>query len=405
MPALYRKDNKMEYHKSRLLVSNVLILSLLLLLIAGNGGGIRNAEASVGAWSIVTSPNPGSSNNYLRGVSLADSTHVWAVGSYLDSLYRTLVVKWNGTSWAQETTTNPVGSVDNELYGVHARTVADVWAVGNSGSPGTPRPIILHRTSDITGWVSLSTPYTAGHSMYLRGVSAVSANLAWAVGFDGTSPLIFKWDGTSWSTDTTVPSITAQLRAVSAVNSNLAFAVGSTGVGNTGDTVILKWNGTAWNQESSVPSPGTTNNGLSGVKGVSSNEAYAVGYSDSGSGHETLVLKWDGTDWDEEVSANPDTTDGLEAVDTDGSIRWAVGESRSGGNRTLTLKRNNTTSAWDAVSSPNNNSNNHFLHGITMDPAIGGCDDADMWAVGDYDDGSGFNTLIMQYTYASSCGP
>lgn len=195
----------------------------------------------------------------------------------------------------------------------------------------------------------MSVPYLSGHSMYLRGVSAVSSSLAWAVGFDGSSPLIYKWNGTAWSFDNPPAGLTAQLRAVSAISFNDVWAVGSTGAGNTGDTVILHWNGTSWGRVTS-PNPGT-NNGLSGVKTVSSNLAYAVGSYDSGSGAQTLALIWNGTSWNTEISANPHTTDQLEAVD----------------------------------------------------PAITGCTGGDIWAVGHYNTGSGFNTLIMQYTIASPC--
>lgn len=391
----------MERRKSRLLVPNVLALSLLslfLILIALGGAGIRKAEAGTDSWSIVTSPNPSSGNNYLFGVSLADASNVWAVGAYQDGLYRTLVVKWNGSSWSQETSPHPYAT-DHELRGVHARTSSDVWAVGNT-TTSFVRPLIYHR--DASSWSSVSVPWTAGHSMYLRGVSAISSTLALAVGFDGFSPLIYKWNGTSWAQDTTVPNITAQLRAVSALSSTDAWAVGSTGAGNTGNTVILRWNGTSWSQVTS-PSPGTVNNGLSGVKVVSSNLAYAVGYQDSGSGARTLALKWNGTSWSTDTSANPHTTDYLEAVDVGGTQSWAVGESRTSPFRTLTERR--TTSGWTAVTSPNNNNNNHFLHGVAVDPDITGCSGGDVWSVGDYDTGSGFDTLIMQYTVSAPCSP
>jgi hypothetical protein len=238
--------------------------------------------------------------------------------------------------------------------------------------------------------------------VYLRGVSAASATQAWAVGFDGFSPLIYKWNGTSWSVDTLSFDLTAQLRAVSAASSSDVWAVGSTGAGNTGDTVTLHWDGSTWSRISS-PNYGTTNNGLSGVKTISTTLAYAVGYYDSGSGPRTLALKWDGTSWSQESSDNPDTTDQLEAVDSGGTQTWAVGESRTSPFRTLTLRRSSSTSTWGAITSPNNNSNNHFLHGVAVDPAITGCQGGDIWAVGDYNTGSGFSTVIMQYTVAAPC--
>src|SRR6266487_3376332 len=46
-------------------------------------------------WTIVTSPNLGTDNNYLLGVDAAGANDVWAVGHYYNgSATRTLIEHW-----------------------------------------------------------------------------------------------------------------------------------------------------------------------------------------------------------------------------------------------------------------------------------------------------------------------
>ena len=76
------------------------------------------------------------------------------------------------------------------------------------------------------------------------------------------------------------------------------------------------------------PDPGSTENALFGVEATSAKNAWAVGYSNSGSGRQSLVEHWNGTLW--KVQPSPDPGQGgneLYGVDgSSGSDAWAVGK-------------------------------------------------------------------------------
>jgi hypothetical protein len=201
----------------------------------------------------------------------------------------------------------------------------------------------------------------------LKGVSAVSASDAWAVGYaenssDALSSLILHWNGTSWTkVASPSPGTEANLSAVSAVNASDAWAVG-TYVNSAGSTVtlILHWNGTTWAQVAS-PNPGTgtsKSEELRAVSVVSASDAWAVGcYLDSDGDFQTLALHWNGTTWAQVATPNPagaSSLNQLNGVSTvSASDAWAVGfypSTSDGADITLTLHWNGTK--WTQVSSP-----------------------------------------------------
>ena len=49
-------------------------------------------------WTVVSSPNSGSSFNELNGVAVVSANDIWAVGDYTNSnIYQTLIEHWNGS--------------------------------------------------------------------------------------------------------------------------------------------------------------------------------------------------------------------------------------------------------------------------------------------------------------------
>jgi hypothetical protein len=84
------------------------------------------------SWSIVPSPNQGTHGNFLRSVRVVSSTHVWAVGVYLDDseTAHTLVEHWDGTSWSIVPSPNQ-GTHGNWFNSVGVVSSTDVWAVGS----------------------------------------------------------------------------------------------------------------------------------------------------------------------------------------------------------------------------------------------------------------------------------
>src|SRR5438128_6315211 len=103
--------------------------------------------------------------------------------------------------WSSEPSPSP-GDVENDLYGVSAISADDVWAVGYSVSSRQPeRPLIEHR--DTGTWTVAVTPDPGGGDAELVAVSGTSPGDVWAVGVrqgpTGPEALIEHWNGTTWS--------------------------------------------------------------------------------------------------------------------------------------------------------------------------------------------------------------
>jgi hypothetical protein len=102
--------------------------------VAGLGGFQTLVESWNGTtWSIVPSPNIGASADLL-GVSCRSSSSCVAVGSYDSSslgVYQTLVESWNGSNWSIVPSPN-MGTSNNGLLGVSCGSAGSCQAVGLS---------------------------------------------------------------------------------------------------------------------------------------------------------------------------------------------------------------------------------------------------------------------------------
>src|SRR4029453_10653006 len=100
----------------------------------------------------------------------------------------------------------------------------------------------------------------------------------WAVGRAGPSePFILHWNGTQWSIVPGPPAGSVPLLyGISAISANDVWAVGWTGGKSGPITLTMHWNGSTWSVVPS-PNPGSTFNYLWGVGAVASNEVWAVG--------------------------------------------------------------------------------------------------------------------------------
>ncbi|MEO6472983.1 MAG: hypothetical protein ABIR57_13410, partial [Aeromicrobium sp.] len=106
---------------------------------ASSGGSKTLAERWNGTkWTIQTTPNPtGSAYSRLDGVSCASSTACTAVGYYYgSSAGKTLVERWNGTTWTIQTTPNPTGATGSYLSGVSCTSATACTAAGHYDPSG-----------------------------------------------------------------------------------------------------------------------------------------------------------------------------------------------------------------------------------------------------------------------------
>jgi hypothetical protein len=158
-------------------------------------------------WTIVPSPkprpnpNPGEGDGWtLGGVSAASAHDVWAVGVVnheSETAFLPLIEHWDGRAWTRVPSPNP-GSADTQLDGVSAVSATDAWAVGHYDARQIV-PLIEHWDGRRWSKVPSPSPDTPFGGSDLSGVSADAANDAWVVGnVDSAPPLVEHWDGTRW---------------------------------------------------------------------------------------------------------------------------------------------------------------------------------------------------------------
>jgi hypothetical protein len=264
---------------------------------------------------IAPSPDRGNGTNQLFGVSCATNRFCMAVGYSVHpngSGTRTLIEKWNGTSWSISLSPNTGNGPT--LFGVSCLKPAGssqkfCMAVGSYVVGSTSHTLI--ETFNGTNW-SISTSPASGTQVDLYGVSCTSATFCQAVGYVGNpyQTLIETWNGTSWSI-TPSPNLSTvddQLTAVSCTSTIFCEAVGNGWSGGPSlDTLIETWNGTVWTIASSPPPPGPVPS-LGGISCTSTTFCDAVGaYSLGASGAGTLVENWNGTNWTVVPSPNQGT--------------------------------------------------------------------------------------------------
>jgi hypothetical protein len=338
-----------------------------------NGADLNQALRWNGTrWSQVTVPSPGGTasggSSKLFGVYCKSSTDCWAVGYYQNGGPRLdEALLWNGTKWSAVTVPAPggtAGSDVNELFDVWCTAASNCWAAGEYGSFG-PNETLFNQALHWNGstWSVVSTPNPGGTATNdqstLESVRCTSAGNCWAVGLDGTiSPPTWlnealHWNGASWSLVTTPSpggtatgdfSYLAGLSCASATSCWAAGAYGAEGTTFTSLNQVLHWDGGQWSQVTTPNPDGTgagANNLLAGVACTSASNCWAVGDYGSISGSVGTVLnealRWNGTNWSLATTPDPAGT-GNGASNILNGVRcasasncWAVGTQSSPG--------------------------------------------------------------------------
>ncbi|HVE44664.1 MAG TPA: hypothetical protein VNC84_05965 [Gammaproteobacteria bacterium] len=263
------------------------ILHSVSMLSYGDGWAVTDQKNSLliflhwngSSWTVNTIPSI-CNNQDLYGVSAVSSIESWAVGARYKpgagctgTLFRHNIVKWNGTTWSVLAPASiPADNANNQ--NLNAVNVIDTTGsgTGNIGFAVGDNGEVLQYSGGV--WTKLTA--ISGNNLY--GVSTVSTSEAWAVGQGG---VIFRWNGTAWSTFSS--PVTTDLNAIVMQDTNgdgladAGFAVGNS-------QRILTYNGSSW----SFVDLGGTN--LFGVDMYNAQDAWAVGASG-------LILHWDGSSW------------------------------------------------------------------------------------------------------------
>ena len=281
------------------------------------------------------------SPGYFIGVAASSARDVWAVGgTNWFSPSQPLAQHWNGRSWTQARTPSPSGG--GYFNAVTATSPRNAWAVGLAGpGPGVPSPttpLIEHWNGKTWTMQGFQASPAGGE---FTAVAATSASNAWTVGWTGPASegtgqrtLIEHWNGKTWRrVPSPVPpgSTASFLKGVTVISVDSAWAVGSSLAGGLSKTLVLYWNGRHWTL---VPSP--TPGGDAAFMGVTASwtrNIWAVGITNpSRCGHgpacQTLIEHWNSARWKVVTSPNP-PSDYLNVLFSASAVTrddiWAVG--------------------------------------------------------------------------------
>ncbi len=256
------------------------------------------------SWSIVPSPDAaGAASSVLWDVSCPTTVSCTAVGdSTTVTTNLALIESWNGVTWSVVPSPNPSGATGSVLYGVSCTGPTSCEAVGGSwvGSDYTT----LVESWNGTTWSVVASPNPVGaNNSFLQDVSCTGATSCMAVGYSDTSALAETWNGTTWSISPTPTG--GSLSGVTCTGPGFCVAVGATEQGIIGRTEVDTWNGTSWSPVSSPNPSGSLTSALDEVSCLSATSCTAVG-----SGNGPLVEAWNGSSWSIVPSAAPSGSSG-----------------------------------------------------------------------------------------------
>ncbi|HEX9987619.1 MAG TPA: S-layer homology domain-containing protein [Chloroflexia bacterium] len=219
----------------------------------GNRNGVPNFQTYIerwngSQWNVVPGPAFGSDvHSFLTDVDAISATDAYAVGYTVNTTTNqthNLVIRWNGSAWSIVPTPN-LGSTPTQLNSISVLAANDIWAVGFSGSIfGAAQTLTMHWNG--SAWSIVPSPNLGAGTDLLERVAAASANDVWAVGShrEPTSPfrtrtIAMRWNGSAWSiVPTANPSAESNiLYGVVALSANNVWAVGSQASSSTPDLI------------------------------------------------------------------------------------------------------------------------------------------------------------------------
>jgi subtilisin family serine protease len=136
------------------------------------------------AWSLQSAPLPsGATGGSLRAISCTSASACTAAGTYTASggQNHPLVLRWNGTAWSVQLSSSPSGATAADITDVACYSATGCVAVGSYSAATASLPLAMRW--DGSSWALESTPQIAGSSLpSLRSVDCDSTGACQAVG-------------------------------------------------------------------------------------------------------------------------------------------------------------------------------------------------------------------------------
>jgi hypothetical protein len=185
---------------------------------------------------------------------VVSANDVWAVGQYTtaDFVVHTLVQHWNGGGWSIVPSPNRLTGTGhnqiNALQGVTAISTNDVWAVGYTASVVDPyQTLTMHWNGTVWSIVDSPNLMSPGAYNILNDVSATGTTDVWAVGGQDRA-ILLHFNGATWSLVANPPG--TEFWASSGRHG--VVAVSGTDVWAVGDYDAWHFDGVSWTD----PAPG-----------------------------------------------------------------------------------------------------------------------------------------------------
>jgi hypothetical protein len=314
-------------------------------------------------WSIVASPDPGTITNALSGVSCATSTSCTAVGDYFNasSVDQTLVESWSGSMWSLLSSPNQ-GTGNNALGGVSCISSTTCEAVGDDFNASNVEQTLVEQDVASTPTTVQDSNVAVASDSWV-GVTDASANGGtYRTSAKKSAKVTFKFSGTgiNWITrkgpDQGIASV--KIDGISKGNVDLyassaqGFSQSFSGLASKSHTIIITVTGTK-NASSTgtgvaldafVVGTTTTQDSANSITydswtGATSSSANGGTYRIDGSKNATSTLTFSGTGVNWITSTGP--AYGQASVSIDGvakgtvdlyasTVHWQVAEAYTG---------------------------------------------------------------------------
>ncbi|WP_069813756.1 hypothetical protein [Streptomyces sp. TP-A0874] len=238
--------------------------------------GSAEAAGTPYAWEVsLSGDSPAGS---LKSVSAVNGELAWAVGRQEQ---HGVIMRWDGQKWSEDTA--PGLPEVWEWSSVSAASADDVWAYGTV----VRDQVLVHYDGE--RWTSVPTAGPSDDSWPDVPIKAVPGRL-----FKGGKDLYTYADGT-WQTFPLPPLV--DIRDIDARSADDAYATGMQYPVDGGHPVVYHWDGTTWSLLAEPPVPAGTDTAKLTVD--SRDSVYVAGWADGPNADppQPSVVHWDGTGW------------------------------------------------------------------------------------------------------------
>jgi hypothetical protein len=271
----------------------------------GDGAG----KALIERWNGTTWSVAATISGRLHGIACPSATSCFAVG---DIGSNPLTARWSGAQWSVVPSPSPSGADMSTLASVSCPSATSCFAVGETTTGVTPKTLI-ERWNGSSWSIAVSPNPDDPIFATLKNVACSSTTSCMAVGSfqkfqQPIKTLSERWNGTSWgivSSPNRGGASESTLSGISCVTAANCYAVGAAIVNNVKSSFVLRWNGSSWAGVLSSHPGGATASDLAGVSCKGATSCVAVGDYVSAGVTKTWAETWDGTNWKVNATPNP----------------------------------------------------------------------------------------------------